>query len=525
LLSIEKNIIMKIKYKYSGYIVSTLLAAGLFLLPQSCKKNLTREPLGSYTLENFYKTDQDCLTALIGAYSNLQRNGSWGMLIFDHGEGMTDNIGRLCRDCSSGYDNSSTMLQFNIQTSDIGPTRAWDANYNGIYKINLLLIKLPSAVMAAPVRERLTSEAKFLRALFYFDLIKFFGDVPLVLEAETQSSLDNPLSPAPLTRTPKAQVYAQIEKDLISAAAGLPDVNQAGLPSQERGRATKWSAQGLLSKVYLFQKKWADAKIASDLVIASQKYILNPDYRDNFIESGENGPESLFEVQFSSAGGAWSASNEGTMGSDLRPGYFGGINNAAGNQKLFDAFEPGDKRRPNTILIAGDFLKGSGTVPAGSAPYGIAKGWGTNNTNNDEDNANLPVLRYADVLLINAEANIELNNLADAKVQIDAVRDRAGLEPVASTLTQAEMRDFLHHERRVELAFEGHRLYDMVRWGEYVDHTVTGGPRAGTVIQVLKGLEGMQRADNFVKGKHEVLPIPITQIDLSKGLLIQNNGY
>jgi starch-binding outer membrane protein, SusD/RagB family len=516
---------MKIKYKYSSYIVSSLLALTLFLMPQSCKKSLTREPLGAYTLENFYKTDEDCLTALIGTYSNLQRNGSWGMLVFDHSEGMTDNMGRLCRDCASGYNNSSSMLEFNIQTSDIGPTRAWDANYNGIYKANLLLIKLPSATMATTVRTRLTSETKFLRAMFYFDLIKFFGDLPLVLEAETQSSLDNPLSPAPLTRSPKAQVYAQIEKDLIEAAAGLPDANQGGLPTTEKGRATKWSAQGLLAKVYLFQKKWAEAKAASDLVIASGKYVLTTDYRDNFIESGENGPESLFEVQFSAAGGAWSASNEGTMGGDLRPNYFGGINNAAGNQRLFDAFEPGDKRRPNTIMIAGDFLKGAGTVPSWAGPYGIAKGWGTNNAKEDDDNANLPVLRYADVLLINAEANVELNNLPAAKVQIDVVRNRAGLAPIASGLSQVAMRDIIHHERRVELAFEGHRFYDLVRWGEYVNHTITGGSRAGQVIPVLKGFEGMQRADNFVKGKHEVLPVPITQIDLSKGLLKQNPGY
>jgi hypothetical protein len=332
--------------------------------------------------------------------------------------------------------------------------------------------------------------------------------VPLITLYPEASQLQVP-------RSTKEEVYAQIERDLTEAAADLPLKYDAA----NTGRVTKGTAQSILAKVYLYQQKWQQAADQAAEVINAKVYDLNPNFLTNFLLEGENSIESIFEVQNRGINGSWGTDenegNERTIWFSPGCSPWGGWGDALPTQNLYEAFSPGDPRRSYSILSDGDVVF--------DIPYSANCSRTRHNSRKnllapkDRPNAhdadlNFMLIRFADVLLIHAEALTEVGNIPAAEVSLNRVlkRARESVSPPASDpkdvtgLSQADMRAEVRRQRRLELAMEGQRFFDLVRWGIAAD---------------VLGSEG------FVKGKHEVFPIPQAQIDLSGATLRQNPGY
>lgn len=326
-------------------------------------------------------------------------------------------------------------------------------------------------------KNRLIGEAKFLRALHYFWLVRMFGDVPI-------QDLDNPESW--ITRKPKDEVYAYIEQDLLDAINVLPSKNQYA--SADLGRATKGAAQGLLAKVYLYEQKWQQAYDMAGNVMTSGQYGLEPDYAKIWRVEGENGIESLFEVQArgeSVAHGVQQYSQ--TQGARGTGGWGWGFN--VPSQNLLDAFNAaGDNiRRDATIIFRGETLYDGRLVPnTVENPMYNEKAYSSANLGDSDGDKNIRILRYAEILLIRAEAATHIG--ADAATPLNLVRARVNLAPISNPT-----KEDIWKERRLELAFEHDRWFDIVRTGQ------------GQAAMSANGKV-------FVVGKHELFPIPNNQI-------------
>lgn len=326
-------------------------------------------------------------------------------------------------------------------------------------------------------KNRLVGEAKFLRALHYFWLVRMFGDVPI-------QEIDN--SESWVTRKPKADVYAYIEQDLLDAISLLPNKNQ--YPSADLGRATKGAAQGLLAKVYLYEEKWQKAYDMAGNVMTSGQYGLESDYAKIWRLDGENGIESLFEVQArgqSVAHGVQQYSQ--TQGARGTGGWGWGFN--VPSQNLLNAFNAaGDNiRRDATIIFRGETLYDGRLVPnTVENPMYNEKAYSSANLGDADGDKNIRILRYAEILLIRAEAATHIG--ADAATPLNLVRSRVNLAPISSPT-----KEDVWKERRLELAFEHDRWFDIVRTGQ------------GKAAMSANGKV-------FVVGKHELFPIPNNQI-------------
>ncbi|HEY4338206.1 MAG TPA: RagB/SusD family nutrient uptake outer membrane protein [Puia sp.] len=380
----------------------------------------------------------------------------------------------------------------------------WSGLYVGINRANLVINNVPAvAALSAALKGRLVAEAKFLRAYFYFNLVRSFGGVPLIL---SDTLLNNNRMP----RAATDQVYALIESDLDEAETVLP--LKSAYSAADLGRATQGAAQALLAKVCLYEKKWSRAKALTDSLIASGQYSLYPDFSKLFTQVAKNSVESIFEVQ----SGAGTTCGTGTQYAQVQlprasdaPGW--GFNDPS--QQLIDSFETGDPRLKATVISPGDTLYDGWIVPSdvvnphynkkayiGMGDYS-ACGLG-------DDPKDIIILRYAEVLLINAEADNELGQSAGALANLELIRARArgnngAVLPMVIATGQADLRNAIWHERHAELAMEQDRWWDVVRQG-----------RGAQVF----GPQG------FVAGKNEVWPIPSNEIALDANLQ-QNPGY
>jgi hypothetical protein len=360
-------------------------------------------------------------------------------------------------------------------------------------------------------------EVRFLRAYYNFELIKWFGPIPLKMDK--RFSLGDETS---IPRSPVSEVYAQIEADLIYAASVLP------VTPAQTGRATKGSAQALLGKAYLFQDKFTESAAVLEQLIASGTYSLATNFNDIFENEGENGPESVFEVQYTDIEGAGfgclqcSEGNVAVGFSGVR-GYLGplfspGFSFNVPVQEAVDAFEPGDLRKGVTILdivAFADTTDASYTTGNEHTGFFNRKYIPRKRSENAQGDLNLTnpnnyrAIRYADVLLMAAEALNENNKPGEALIFLNQVRQRArqgnsAILPDITNTNPSELRDIIFNERRTELAMEGWRFWDLVRTG-----------RAAVVLDSL----------GFVAGKHELLPVPQTEIDISQGSLLQNPNW
>ncbi|MDN5396481.1 MAG: RagB/SusD family nutrient uptake outer membrane protein, partial [Chryseobacterium sp.] len=339
---------------------------------------------------------------------------------------------------------------------------------------------------------RLVAEAKMLRAYFYFNLLRIYGGVPI---------FDGIPSTYKIPRNSAEEVYNFIISDLTSAAAVLPQSYGAA----DLGRVTKGAALGMLSKVYLYKKDWQKAYDTSNQVIG-MGYGLDPDFNHLFRIAGEFGSESVFEVNCecsSQYGGSQYAEVQGVR-DQFGWGFF------TPSQALENAFEPGDIRKELTILRNGETTPEGDLIAMGDAASVTTynqKIYVPKSQNNSAcaygSRQNIRILRFAEVLLINAEAANELGNTGTAITNLNKVRNRAQLGATTAS-TQLALRNAIWHERRVELALEGDRFVDLVRTGQ-----------AATVLAPY----------GFKAGKNELFPIPLDAINESTGLFTQNPGY
>ncbi|WP_205943621.1 RagB/SusD family nutrient uptake outer membrane protein [Pedobacter cryophilus] len=484
--------------------IKTLFAAGVIVLlsASSCNKDfLELAPVSQQNGSNFYKTSEDIKNALSAAYGGLQYGGLYYSSMHIIGDLRSDNT--EITNPNAGADQQAVDNFTNLPTNSISST-TWAGHYQAIQSANIVIEKIEAVSMDATLKARYTGEAKFLRALMYFNLVRIFGDVPLVTKV-----INNPEEGYDYGRETVANVYVQITADLTAAEASLP----FEYTGADIGRATKGAAMSLLGKVYLTQKNWSLAASKLKEVIdqtASNKYLLLPTYAGVFGVANENNRESIFEVQFKRA-----ATGEGSPFTNQFAPIGSGtavvsIGNPLGQNiptaNMNSAYEANDARK--AVSLRTSYVLGANTV---NHNY-VVKYAGTPAANLDSDN-NWIVLRYADVLLMYAEALNEQGYVADgpAFIYLNQIRTRAGLPIKTSNNANAALRVAdqaafklaVEQERRVELAFEGHRWFDLVRTD-----------RALTVL----GANGMQ-------AHHTVFPIPQTQIDINPGKITQNPDY
>lgn len=400
------------------------------------------------------------------------------------------------------------MDNFTYGPTSLSPSEVWYGAYVGVGRCNQAIENVPKFDIPDDLKNRLIGESKFLRAFFYFRLVRMFGDVPLidkVFSADSAAAIT-----ASYVRAPAADIYNLIISDLQFAADNLPLKN--AYSSADIGRATKGAAQGMLSKVYMYRKDWQNSMAMSDAVISSGQYSLEPDYAVIWRQSSENGVESLFEIQGQNGNEGWGIggffTHQGARGT-VTGGYGGwGFNTPTAD--LEASYESGDVRKASTIYHPGDTLWDGAIVgldcpnPRYNYKAYVSQ---TKEINYDDwsSGKNIRVLRYAEVLLINAEAANELGQTAKAQDDLNQVRNRAGLANTTAS-SQTDLRNAIWKERRFELAMEYDRFFDLVRQG-----------RAGEVMRAS--------GKNFVDGKNELFPIPLDQILVSQGKLTQNPGY
>jgi len=490
-------------------IVAFLILIGLNV---SCSDDFVDVKSVSENSEDFFNSEQDYQDALIGAYDLLQStylNVILGEIASDNtlagGESATDVV---------GFQEIDDMIHTpqNAQLRNV-----WSWMFAGVNRANYILEFQDKTDFAG--KEQVIAQARFLRAYYYFELVKWFGDVPLVVDKRIlfgdQFNID---------RTPKVEVYAQMELDLLFAADNLPYIQA------EKGRITKGAAQALLGKVYLFQDKFEESSAVLDNLILSGPYDLAPLYTDIFELEDENNIESVFEVQYNDMQGAGfgclqcSEGNVAVGFSGIRsyvatPGSAGDIFSSGFSfnvpvQEVVDAFEAGDTRKDVAIL----------DIEAWAAQTGITFGKGYEHTGyfnrkyiprkrttdaagdrNLTNPNNYRAIRFADVLLMAAESfNRKVTpNTGKAQGYLNQVRQRAFgdmLHNVSSTGTT--LTDAIYKERRVELVGEGHRFFDLVRTGR-----------------------AAQNIPGFVAGKHELFPIPLIEIQLAGNRWSQNSNY
>jgi starch-binding outer membrane protein, SusD/RagB family len=470
----------------------------------SCDDYIDVDPVHTIDAENFFKTKTDYEKALIAAHDLMQTSylDLWiGEIASDNaiagGESVTDSEGLHQIDAMThGGQNAELRSLFRFM-------------YSGISRVNYLFENQNKLEFEG--KDQIYGQAHFLRAYYYFQLVKVFGDIPLIVDKRLSSS-EAPSTP----RTPASEVYAQIESDLIKSSELLSWTSEAA------GRITKGAALSLLGKVYLYQNKFQAAATTLDQVIAEGPYDLYPDFRTLFYLENENSSESVFDIQYvGNEGGSYGCfvCLEGFVAPGFQgirgyegPLYGDGNSYNLPTQDLVDAFGNDPRLEPSVL----DIEEWKSQDPE-NIKYTTGAGGHTGYYNNKyikrknelgppDDDLTSPlnhhVIRFADVLLMAAEAHNRKPAPDDEKARtyLNRVRDRVILPPVEKS--GSELTEAIWAERRLEFAGEGHRFFDLVRTGK--------------AAQAIEG---------FVTGKHEVFPIPQEEIDLTGAGWSQNNGY
>lgn len=479
-----------------------LLSVGVF----SCSDDFVKiSPEYSIDSENYFNSEDDYYNALVAAYDLLQSTYA-NVIVGEFASNNTLCGGESATDVT-GWQQIDDMIHTptNSNLKDI-----WNWMFAGVQRTNYFMEFKDN--IDFDEKEEMIGEIRFLRAYYLFELVKWFGPIPL--KVDERFTLGDETT---IPRAPVSEVYAQIETDLLAAIAVLK------VTPAQTGRATKGAAQALLGKAYLFQDKFAEAADVLEDLINDGNYTLVDDYNSIFEDEGENGPESVFEVQYTDVEGAGfgclqcSEGNVAVGFSGVRgyvgPEFSSGFSFNVPTQNAVDQFEPGDLRKDVAILDIEAWAASTGAeYTTGYEHTGYfnrkyiprkrrSEAAGDLNLTNPN---NYRAIRYADVLLMAAEAN-NRGGISDTKAQeyISEVRARAfGDENHNITLTGQALTDAIYHERRVELMGEGHHFFDLVRTGRAADQ-----------------IEG------FVAGKNELFPIPLEEIEFSNGNWTQNPNY
>ncbi|MFZ4561291.1 MAG: RagB/SusD family nutrient uptake outer membrane protein [Saprospiraceae bacterium] len=473
-------------------------AASLFAvtwLCLSCEGILEKEPLGQLELNNFFNNPQDAVQAINAAYkqltfSNENNNFYWafGVVASDEaiagGDGSRPGITEI-----DVFTHTPRTEEFNDY---------WKLNYAGITQCNTVLTGLEKANLPGDLKSRISGEARFLRAFYHFQLAQVFGDVPVITALLSPSEMK-------VSRRPRSEVLAQVVKDCEEAATVLP----VFYASSETGRVTRGAALALAAKAHLYARDWARVLEKTSQVKALGIYDLVANYQDNFSEQTQNNRESVFEIQHTNLEfGVGNSLNQWWASKKFSSGY--GF--AEVSEEFVNAFELNDPRLRFTVARNNEPYFGLIFKPSfSSTRYGVRKFLQADSTTTQkaDGDINYAYIRFAEVLLWEAEALAELGRVQEALAPLERVRARARAQsatpattlPRVVTTDKVAFLEALRRERMLELGFECHRFFDLVRWG--LAPGVLGG---------------------FKAGKHEVFPIPQTEMDLNPAL-VQNPGY
>ena len=437
-----------------------IILSSILVMTQSCSEFLDT-PAPNLSDAVYFSNDDAAINALAGAYDPMAWYGDMQLDDWAIGDVVSD-------DAEKGGENEGdqpdiqALATFTANAENSVIQGRWQIRYIGINRANKLIEGVTdNENISANVRKRVIAEAKFLRAFYLFELVKVFGGVPIVTKVLSPSEFTLP-------RNTEEECWAQIEKDLTEAAADLPKKSQ--LPAEEIGRATWGAATALLTKAYIFQEKWDAADKSATAIINSGEYDLDPDYGHIFSLDGDNGIESVWDIQYGDFNiGGWDRDNEGTTVCIFTRGRDnGGWGFVCPTQDLYDAFEPGDPRREYTIIKEGDVLW-AGTDDEEEFWIDAQNPTGYNSRKHilpasqqgqmSEDPLNWHYIRFAEVLLWQAEARAHTGG--DWETPLNRVRARVGLPAT----TETDALKAVYHERRVELALEAHRYWDLVRTG------------------------------------------------------------
>ncbi len=480
--------------KYIAIIAFLVLA--MFVL--SCTKELDRKPHQIY-YDNFYQTKEDALSAINATYDVLGYVNQYSSYLWLIQDIASD-------DCNARATMNDPNLHefntYNLQASNNYLAKIWQGSYLGISRANVVLAKVPAIEMDSAMKERILGEARFLRALNYFNLVRLFGEVPLVTVPVSPDLTDEEIYPYKASKT---AVYSQIIEDLILASERLPVKYTTSI---DKGRATSGAALGILSKVYLTNQDWGNAYLSANKVMESKAYSLWADYTGNFKEGNKNGKESVFEIQFYSK-----ANSENSQmvisGLPSIPGLFSaGVEIMLPTPDLLNSFEEGDYRKTATFFS--EFW--TYTFEPHIWKYWDQVAYKPSATS--QSGADFMVMRYSEILLIYAEALNEANGgpTIEAYDAINLVRERArngvsAVLPDLAGLDQVAFRTAVLNERRHEFVNEGQRWFDLVRTGTLIES-----------IKRAKGETANPTEDNYL------FPIPQRELDINRNLQ-QNHGY
>lgn len=497
-----------------------VVALAMVMIFTACSKDfLDVPPIGKLAEDDFYKTDEDATNAVMAAYDILQWmyardwNSAYLVKTFPSDESNTGGG-------DSGDQPPYQELDvFTYSSNNATINAVWQSNYFGIYRANKVI---NNVVNENDYRAQVIAEAQFLRAYYYMEIVTMYGQGPLILKEPAPSEYSQPFVSA-------SELWAQVESDLTAAYAVLPEKSE--YPSEDIFRASKGACQALLGKAYLYQEKWSDAVTAFNKVKTSGEYQLQSDFSTLFLAESEFGVESIFEVPYVSDEGydwgtfQWGGNRAmenniswqltGPRGDYFQPGETGLVGGWGFNYPRANVYavyeEEGDEvRKPATLLSLED-LRAQGGDWTNEDAWGwggfIRVKYGTVATETGAPvgelnyGTNLRLLRYADVLLMSAEANYRAGNNGEAVADLNKVRARAGLpaiQPVGDAMFTAIVK-----ERKMELAFEGVRFLDLIRWGLASEKLSQFG---------------------YVEGKNNLYPIPSDEMRNNTNA-VQNPGY
>ena len=460
----------------------------------SCQSILNKEPIATLDAGSYFQTADDAVQAVNAAYepltfSNSNNNFYWAFSVIGSDEAITGGDGSR-----PGLVEIDALIQ-TPRTDEFNSF--WKLEYNGITQCNTVLDKILKISMDKTLQNRIIGEALFLRSYYYMSLVQVYGDVPLLTTILPPDKLRVP-------KTPKADILNQIAADCDRAAGLLP----VKYTTSDVGRITQGAALAMAAKAYLYLKQFDKTLTYVGKVKALNTYKLMSDYQDNFRKNTQNNSESVWEIQHTNL--------ELNVGNSLNQWWkskkVGGYGFAEVTPEFVAAFEPDDARSKFTIAMNNeDYFGFVYKNSYSSTHYSIRKYLQADSavTQKADGDINYTNIRYAEVLLWEAEALAELGRPTEAVVPLEIVRARARAQavnpvtalPKISSSDKQTMIDAVRHERIVELGFEMHRYFDLVRWG-IADKKIPG----------------------FIVGKHEVFPIPQTEIDLNPSL-VQNPGY
>jgi hypothetical protein len=496
-----------------------LLILLLGLLSFSCSDTIENDITGQQTIDNYYSNFSEADKSVMGCYAALSPQDWWQMDFFRL-------VGDICSDdafkgnaLQGDQRDFGNLANFNINASNEWVDVQWRFAYQGIFRCNLVIENVPNAPITEEQIEVLVAEAKFLRGVFYFDLVKNFGGVPLLT---SPIAVDD----ANLSRSTEDEIWAQIEQDFFEASNHLPlkseqDANQIG-------RATRGAAIAYLAKAHLYQNEFIEAQQYAQEVIMTNQYNLNDSFENVWNINNPNGNGSIFEIQHSYNDIYDSGSALPVVTRSRSDGGWGFCTPSS----HLDNFMGDDPRRIHTIIRQGEFVDDdhpsydtnvnenmTGRI---NRKYYLSNENRPANEEHKRSGLNHILIRYADLLLIHAEAAYHNGDESSANNSVNLVRYRVGLPTINSSGTQ--LINDIYRERRLELAMEGHRYYDLKRTGrlaEAMSNFLNYNVNESTDLYDAGNDEGRL----FNASIHTIFPIPQSEIDLSGGLITQNPGY